>query len=255
MTNERNCVLATGCKAAGTSACNRRCPHFIALHGATGNGGRSAAAGLPREYRLTALANSPARTSQPAVYKSVENYVKTFDRQFEQTEGYIEPADRIKSLYLYSANSGTGKTTTAAAILNEWLRVHYSGSLRRGLEPSQRPAYFLDVNEWQTEFNLATMTNDEDGLAEFKRKMTLAMSAPFAVLDDVGVRDCTPAFRGYLHAIVNARVTNQLPTIYTSNIAIERLPDVFGEKRLADRIGDLCWEIEFEGESKRGLRR
>ncbi|MCY7954724.1 ATP-binding protein [Bacillus licheniformis] len=255
MTNERNCVLANGCKAAGTASCTQHCTFFIGMHGASGNGGRSAAAGLPREYRLTTLANSPARTSQPTVYKSVENYVKTFDRQFEQTEGYIEPADRIKSLYLYSANSGTGKTTTAAAILNEWLRVHYSGSLRRGLEPLQRPAYFLDVNEWQTEFNLATMTNDEDGLAEFQRKMTLAMSAPFAVLDDVGVRDCTPAFRGYLHAIVNARVTNQLPTIYTSNIAIERLPDVFGEQRLTDRIRDLCRVIEFEGESKRGLRR
>lgn len=255
MTNERNCVLANGCKAAGTSSCTQHCTFFIGMHGASGNGGRSAAAGLPREYRLTALANSPARTSQPAVYKSVENYVKTFDRQFEQTEGYIEPADRIKSLYLYSANSGTGKTTTAAAILNEWLRVHYSGSLRRGQQPLQRPAYFLDVNEWQTEFNLATMTNDEDGLAEFKRKMTLAMAAPFAVLDDVGVRDCTPAFRGYLHAIVNARVTNQLPTIYTSNLAIERLPDVFGEQRLTDRIRDLCRVIEFEGESKRGLRR
>ncbi|WP_270568559.1 ATP-binding protein, partial [Bacillus sonorensis] len=152
-------------------------------------------------------------------------------------------------------NSGTGKTTTAAALLNEWLRIHYSGSLKRGQQPLQRPAYFLDVNEWQTEFNLATMTNDEDGLTEFKRKMTLAMSAPFAVLDDVGVRDCTPAFRGYLHAIVNARVTNQLPTIYTSNIAIERLPDVFGEQRLTDRIRDLCRVIEFEGESKRGLRR
>ncbi|MCY8570337.1 ATP-binding protein [Bacillus haynesii] len=255
MINERNCVLANGCKAAGTASCTQHCTFFIGMHGASGNGGRSAAAGLPREYRLTTLANSPARTSQPTVYKSVENYVKTFDRQFEQTEGYIEPADRIKSLYLYSANSGTGKTTTAAAILNEWLRVHYSGSLRRGLEPLQRPAYFLDVNEWQTEFNLATMTNDEDGLAEFQRKMTLAMSAPFAVLDDVGVRDCTPAFRGYLHAIVNARVTNQLPTVYTSNIALGRLSDVFGEKRLADRIGDLCWVSEFEGESKRGLRR
>ncbi|MEC0488035.1 DNA replication protein, partial [Bacillus glycinifermentans] len=51
------------------------------------------------------------------------------------------------------------------------------------------------------------------------------------------------------------RVTNQLSTIYTSNIAIERLPDVFGEQRLTDRIRDLCRVIEFEGESKRGLRR
>ncbi|ATO08502.1 ATP-binding protein [Bacillus velezensis] len=266
MTNENTCVLADGCKAAGTDACTRHCTHFITMHGASGEGGRSGAAGLPREYRLVTLKNSPARAAlyikkrEPSVIKEsvttmAEAYVKSFERQFDQETGIISPADRIKSMYLVSEKTGTGKTTTAAALLNEWLRVHYSGSLRRGLTPLQRPAYFLDVNEWQTEFNLATMANDDEGMAEFQRKMKLAMSAPFAVLDDIGVRDCTPAFRGYLHAVINARVTNQLPTIYTSNIALDSLADVFKEKRLADRVGDLCREIEFVGESKRGMRR
>ncbi|QJC97177.1 DNA replication protein [Bacillus mojavensis] len=266
MTNENNCVLANGCKAAGSGACTQHCPYFIAMHGVSGNGGRLAAAGLPREYRLVTLQNSPARDAiyikkrKPSVIKEsvttmAEAYVKSFERQFDQQAGSVAPADRIKSLYLVSESPGTGKTTTAAALLNEWLRVHYSGSLRRGLEPLQRPAYFLDMNEWQTEFNLATMANDDEGMTEFQRKMKLAMTTPFAVLDDIGVRDCTPAFRGYLHAVINARVTNQLPTIFTSNVALGSLATVFGEKRLADRIGDLCREIEFVGESKRGMRR
>nr|WGD77721.1 ATP-binding protein [Bacillus subtilis] len=202
------------------------------------------------------LQNSPARGDQTEAYKAAYAYAATFNRQFDQQSGSVAAADRIKSLYLVSESPGkTGKTTTAAALLNEWLRVHYSGSLRRGLTPLQRPAYFLDVNEWQTEFNLATMANDDEGMTEFQRKMKLAMTTPFAVLDDIGVRDCTPAFRGYLHAVINARVTNQLPTIYTSNIALDSLADVFKEKRLADRIGDLCREIEFVGKSKRGTRR
>lgn len=260
MTNENNCVLANGCKAAGSSACTQHCPYFIAMHGVSGNGGRSAAAGLPREYRMVTLQNSPARGDQPEAYKAAYAYAATFDRQFDQQAGSVAPADRIKSLYLVSESPGTGKTTTAAALLNEWLRVHYIGSLRRGLEPLQRPAYFLDVNAWQNDYNGFNRPRVPDSVAEpaaarYYRALEAAKTAPFAVLDDIGVRDATDGFRGDLHAVINVRVTNQLPTIYTSNVALGSLSTVFGEKRLADRIGDLCREIEFVGESKRGMRR
>ncbi|MED0799375.1 DNA replication protein [Bacillus inaquosorum] len=260
MTNENNCVLANGCKAAGGGTCTQHCPYFIAMHGVSGNGGRSAAAGLPREYRLVTLQNSPARGDQTEAYKAVDAYAATFDRQFDQQAGSVAPADRIKSLYLVSESPGTGKTTTAAALLNEWLRVHYSGSLRRGLEPLQRPAYFLDVNAWQNDYNEFNRPRVPDSVAEpaaarYYRALEAAKTAPFAVLDDIGVRDATDGFRGDLHAVINARVTNQLPTIYTSNVALGSLATVFGEKRLADRIGDLCREIEFVGKSKRGTRR
>lgn len=260
MTNENNCVLANGCMGAGTEACTKHCTAFIQMHGVSGNGGRSAAAGLPREYRLVTLQNSPARGDQPEAYRAAYAYASTFNRQFDQQTGSIAAADRIKSLYLVSESPGTGKTTTAAALLNEWLRVHYSGSLRRGLEPLQRPAYFLDVNAWQNDYNEFNRPRVPDSVAEpaaarYYRALEAAKTAPFAVLDDIGVRDATDGFRGDLHAVVNTRVTNQLPTIYTSNVALGSLATVFGEKRLADRIGDLCREIEFVGESKRGMRR
>jgi DNA replication protein DnaC len=223
------------------------------MHGRSGTGGRVAAAGAPADYRLNSLENSPARESQPAVYRGLANYVKTFDRQFE------EGASRIKSLYLFSESPGTGKTTTASVVMNEWLRRHYVGSLKRDRQPLQQPAFFLDVNEWQTlynEFNRSHVPADiaEKASREYYRRMAAAKQAPFAVYDDIGVRDATTGFRGDLHSVINHRTANGMPTVYTSNLPIEDMAKVF-DARLYDRMRDQCLELAFTGESKRGRRK
>ncbi|MBX6360512.1 MAG: DNA replication protein [Acidobacterium ailaaui] len=247
-TNESRCLLASRCKLAGTDACTSQCSSFIVLHGRNGQGGRVGAANVPKDYRLVTLANSPARESQAKRYDFlIEQYVPTFERQFE-AEG-----KRVKSLYLWSESPGTGKTTTAAALLNEWLIRHYIGSIKRGQQPLQRPAYFLDVNEWQTEYNLATMTKDDEGLDRIKATIQLAQHVPFCVMDDIGVRSASEAFRSYVHAIINYRTVNGLPTVFTSNLPIEDMAKVFDE-RLYDRMRDMCVVLKFGGQSKRGKR-
>ncbi|MEK4178511.1 DNA replication protein [Aeribacillus sp. FSL K6-1121] len=253
MTNEKHCLLAYRCQLAGGSACNNHCPHFIALHGMNAKGGRVGLAGVPSDYRLVTLTNSPVRASQPKIYEMLDKYAATFGRQFD------ENGDRIKSVYMWSNSPGTGKTTTAVALLNDWLVAHYLGSLKRGRQPLQMPAYFLDVNEWQTlynEFNRSHVPEDiaERASREYYRQLQAAKQAPFAVLDDIGVRQATEGFRGDLHAIINYRVTNGLPTVYTSNLPIEDMVRIFDE-RLYDRMRDMCVQLHFEGESKRGKRR
>lgn len=219
----------------------------VAFHGLNGTGGRVGAANVPADYRFVTLANSPVRENQPKIYRMLDAYVKTFERQF-QAEG-----ERIKSLYLYSRNPGTGKTTSAVAVLNEWLVTHFLGSLKRRRQPLQLPAYFLDVNEFQTRYNLATMTNDEDEIERTRDEIRKCQTVPFLVMDDIGVRGATEAFRSYLHAIINYRTTNGLPTVYTSNLPIEDMAQVFDD-RLYDRMRDQCADLHFEGESKRGRR-
>jgi DNA replication protein DnaC len=269
MNHANNCILASRCRLANGPTCNRTCSAYISMHGYSGTGGRAANADTPRDYKLLTLANSPARESQAKVYSTIEKYAETFERQFEPD------GSRIKSLYLWSESPGTGKTTTAIAVLNEWMIAHYLGSLKRNRQAHQTPAYFLDVNEWQTDYNNFNRPKVPDVIAQpaasrYYNAMEKAKHAPFAVLDDVGVRDCTDGFRGDLHTVINARVTNKLPTIYTSNLPIEfveteknkKIPaympydliDVFGEKRLADRMRDMCAVLHFGGESKRGRR-
>jgi len=224
--------------------CSKLCQHRIALHGLDGKSGRLGNAGLPTDYRGITLANSPARESQSKIYELLEVYVDTFGR---------DDGEQIKSLYLWSESPGTGKTTTASALISEWVARDYLGSLKRGEQPRQFSAYFLDINELQTSYNLATMTDDDEGMERIGAKIKRAQDAPFAVIDDIGVRDATTAFRAYVHALINSRVTNGLPTVYTSNLPIEDMATVFDD-RLYDRIRDQCGIIHFKGESRRGMR-
>jgi len=251
MTFSSRCLLRAPCNKRDGAECSKLCASFIAMHGLNGTGGRVNAANVPDAYRLLLLATSPAREGQPEAYGLAAAYSATFTRQFgPDAEGQTQ----IKSLYLYSREPGTGKTTTAAALLNEYLTVHYIGSIKRGLQPLERPAFFLDVNEWQTLYNLAVMTDDETDMERFKAEMRTAMTTPFVVLDDIGVRDCSAAFRGYLHGVINHRVANALPSVYTSNVPMREL-DVLYDKRLSDRVREQCPEIAFKGESKRGMRK
>ena len=223
------------------ASCTHICPHRIALHGLDGKSGRIGNAGLPADYRGITLANSPAREGQARNYEIFERYAETFSR------------GGVKSLYLWSESPGTGKTTTASALISEWIARDYLGAIKRGEQPRQFSAYFLDVNALQTSYNLATMTNDDEAMKRIGAIIKRAQDAPFAVIDDIGVRSASEAFRAYVHAVINYRVTEGKPTVYTSNLPIEDMSKVF-DARLYDRIRDQCLDVEFEGESKRGRR-
>lgn len=248
----QNCLLDAH-KRGGCTTCLLTCAHRIALEGLNGSGGRIGAAKVPSEYRHLTLATSPARVEQAKIYGLLADYVATFERQFANANGIAADAPRIKSLYLWSASPGTGKTTTASALLNEYIVAHYLGSLKRGTQPQQRPVLFLDVNTLQTDYNLATMTHDEAGLAKVTDTMRKSMDVSFLVMDDVGIRSASESFKSIVHAIINARTTAGKPTIFTSNLPIDEMATVF-DARLADRMRDMCMTLHFSGESKRGKR-
>jgi DNA replication protein DnaC len=252
MSNKEICVAAQHCIHVGTENCNNVCPAFIALHGFSGKGGRVVAADIPKQYAHITVKNSPVRESEAAIYGKLDEYVKTFKRQFEDKQ--------IKGLYIYSPTTGNGKTTTAAALANEYLVRHVAGSAKRGLQPKHNVAYFLDVNEWQTTYNEFNRPNvpkyiAEPAAARYYEQGQLAKEAAYLVIDDIGVRDSTEGFRGDLHRLVNHRNVQELPTVYTSNIPLQQLVTVFGEKRLVDRIRDMTEVVTFTGESKRGRRK
>lgn len=266
MSLQKNCILGqvistkngiiVPCTSAGGQSCNQLCIDYNMLHGLSGIGGKIGDSNIPKEYRLITVQNAPVRHEQESIYKVIDKYVESFAKMFNEE---LPKEERIRSLYLYSKNPGTGKSTTAAALLNEFILRHYIGSLKLGIAPKQNIGYYLDVNEWQNLFVGFTRSGIPSEIANEKSKlfyhqMELAKHTQFLVLDDIAVRTTvSDAFRGELHSIVNHRINNALPTVYTSNVALSELPSLFGEERLYDRVRHYCIQLDFEGDSHRGM--
>jgi DNA replication protein DnaC len=253
MGHEKNCLLREVCRSAGGTTCNKICPYYVSMHGQSGKGGRVAQSNIPLDYSKMTVTYNPVREAQPEVYYQIDAYVKTFSRIFQ------ENGERIRSLYLFSESPGTGKTSTACAIANEYLIYHFIGNIQRGVFPKDKVVYFLDFNYWQSKFNEFNNPRvpaeiADEASSEFYYARNAAKNAEFLVIDDIGIRDPSEAFGAIAHDLINHRVMNRMPTVYTSNVPMRELIRKYDE-RLWDRIRDNCIEIDFDGESRRGIRK
>lgn len=267
MTNENRCVLRQYCREAGTDLCVDTCPFFVALHGDDGLTGIMARSGVRKEYRLRTL-DDPAlaeiradsvvtlpdgqtiRKTDMVLRDELARYVRTFNR-------HIERGEQIKSMYIYSPNPGNGKTLSASILVNEYTLRHFLVSRSNHRPINVRPAFFLSMHDWHSKYHEFNRPNIDAAVGsvasiEYYEAYRTAKHVPFLVIDDIGASDSSDGFRRDLIDILDHRVSNQMPTVYTSNIPLESLDVGF---RGIDRIRDMCIPIEILGDSKRGIRR
>ncbi|MZP28674.1 ATP-binding protein [Heliobacterium undosum] len=246
-----HCLLSSQCKKAGDVAlCHAHCYAYLKLHGASGKGGLLGHTGIPVAYAKVTANRLPFKSDNPEAHQLVFAYCQNVLQRV--TEGV--------GLYLYSVpnsvnpkGTGTGKTTAAVAILHAYLVARTIQHVKRTKPIFQLPALFVNASTFQNRFNAQFRgpreMQEKAAVAFYECKIDMAQ-AELLVLDDVGVREATEAYRNEFYEVIDHRCANQKATILTSNEPLEPIARLL-DPRIASRIGGMTIPVSFEGEDQR----
>lgn len=145
-----------------------------------------------------------------------------------------------KNLYLWSVNSGNGKTSWAVRAIRCYLnRIWPSASLTCH-------ALFIDV----AEFLNAIKANISAPNEYANYILTNAKQADLVVWDDIGHKAGTSFEINTMLDILNYRLNNKKANIFTSNINPAELKTLL-DTRVASRVTESSIQIELVGADKR----
>jgi primosomal protein DnaI len=148
-----------------------------------------------------------------------------------------------KGLYLYGP-FGVGKSYIAGAITNQLAGI--------GI-----PSIMVHLPALVEEMKSAISENS------VSEKVEALKTTPVLILDDIGAETLTPWIRDDILSVVfQYRMTEKLPTIYTSNLNLDELEehfahtskggwDILRAKRIMERIRPFVRAIPVEGRNRR----
>lgn len=246
---EKFCKLS-GCKKRGSASCNQSCYPFTLMHGHDGNRGYWGINNVPHSYKnLTADVLNDLNLPK--------EYLKQFSKIFTKIGDVID--NQKVGLYLFSKTSGTGKTTVAVALMNEYLiyRVEsYFKELQTTSVEDKRPTldyspvFFMSSSEFQNVYNGQFRDAGGDLSERYKVFKERMKNTDLLVIDDIAVRNVTEAFNNELFEVIDYRTSNSKPMIITSNVPLSELERVLGQ-RIASRIKGSCVPVGFVGSDNR----
>lgn len=181
----------------------------------------------------------------PEMYKEPKKlYPESVDLEAFKTLGKIKGdietfVKNGRQLYLWSKNTGTGKSNWSCKLLLTYMALISTGN-GFNIDNGVYFCYIPDLITLTTSFE----NKDRDKI------LNAIMTRKLVVLDDVGASGVNSSFVATnLSQIIDTRYRNNLATIYTSNLSPDELNNNMGA-RLVDRIcSDVV--IRLQGSSHR----
>ena len=163
-------------------------------------------AAIPLKFRDFTLDTIDSPSVQ-AAKRQVSQYIDNIPE--EKTDG--------QGLYLWSHNKGTAKTALSCIVLLEALKKGYT-------------AHFTDLDICISEIMDGWF--DKEKRAAFEKRV---LEADFLVIDDIGgmeikTKGNKDVIATALTTLFRKRANALLPTILTSNLDLQDIDDVFGER-------------------------
>ncbi len=153
-----------------------------------------------------------------------------FKKALAATKAFAKKPD---GWLVLTGSSGSGKTHLAASVANNLIKAG-------------QPALFIVVPDLLDHLRSTFSPGSEISYDELFNQV---LNAPLLILDDLGTQSSTAWAQEKLFQIVNNRFNSKLPTIFTTNLMPEELPE-----RLRTRLTDVTLsQVFLVGESQHPL--
>ncbi|GEC88616.1 MULTISPECIES: ATP-binding protein [Brevibacillus] len=180
---------------------------------------------IPAKYLDKRLENYEAApgSEQHTAWRMAKRYVERFQElRSEEKNG----------LFMFG-NPGTGKSHLSYAILQEMMRQGVAGIC----------ATVPDLME--------SLRPGGDESQDTKKMLEALKTMDLLILDDLGACKSTPWVTERVYIILNARASNNLPTIITSNEDLDTLESLPGWDRIVSRILGMTHVVPVHGDDYR----
>ena len=161
----------------------------------------------------------------PVAYKRCNTYARSY-----RNGGYKEGL-------ILSGNVGTGKTHLAVAIKDYIARLRYK----------KVTGYMLFVSVPDL---FEKLRNSSDPSYKKALRTKIFSCEELLILDDLGSENINKYSVILIQDIINDRYMSRKPLIITTNLSLEKIKDVYGERAFS-RLFVMCYGIKFEGEDYR----